>query len=141
MNRFCSDAIDNFEYNLHWTCQNRQHGVEIAIHKSLDILIDNILHQTEKPPTFLFVISDISWCPNWKNVVSEKEKLYTGFAKLRVLGKYIKLCMSGDFNALLVYVNTILIWWLEKVTLCKEKPETGMGNSCSFFIIQKYIQS
>lgn len=45
---FASNFIAHLEYNFYWTGLNekRKYGAEIAMCKSLDIVTDNILHQS-----------------------------------------------------------------------------------------------
>lgn len=87
------DSISHLGYNLFWNDykKKRQHG--IAIHKSPDIVIDTIVHQSEKlmTSTLLFMAVRSKWY--WlmpqlkKNAVLGKEKFYKGLNKICIVEK------------------------------------------------------
>lgn len=85
-------SIAHLGHNLLWTGykEKRQHEVGIAICKSLDNVIENILHHLSERLIAADICKTrvISVYNQQKNVFfSEKEKLYIGLTKLRILEK------------------------------------------------------
>lgn len=98
--RFVIDAFTYLGYNLYWTGlkEKRQYEVVITVCKSSDIVVDNILHQSERLMATNIVdhgckIINISLYLNWKSVFSEKANYSRGLTKL-------KLSINENFNAI-----------------------------------------
>ena len=105
--RLGNDSVSHLGYDFFWTGTKvkRIHGVGIAIRKSPNIIVDNIIHHSARLMAADIVVCGCkirfisAYAPTEANALSGKEDFYRELKKLCVTENNRKLCINGDFNA------------------------------------------
>ena len=105
--RIGNDSLSYAGYDFYWCGKKlkRKHGVGIAVKKSKDIVVNNVLSCSPR-----LMAMDVTICgckirvisayaPTENSVPSSKQTFYRELKKLCVVEQNRKICINGDFNA------------------------------------------